>query len=80
MWVNRILAIPRMARYSPSGVTLSYVSSQLGHSNVAITATHYAKHTGDGYTPPVPVDIKRGELPCDLLARCGIPPKEQTSC
>jgi len=50
------------------GVQLGYVSQQLGHSDVAVTARHYAKWCGGNlYREPMP--LLPGELPADLLAR-----------
>ena len=54
-----------------SGVSLGYVSKQLGHANVAVTARHYARWTeGDSYREPMP--LERGEVPADLFARLAI--------
>jgi hypothetical protein len=51
-------------------VQLAYVSNQLGHADVAITARHYARWCGgDEYRPPIP--LADGEVPADLLARLG---------
>jgi integrase len=51
-----------------AGVQLAYVSNQLGHADVAITARHYAQWCGgDEYRPPIP--LGEGEVPADLLAR-----------
>ncbi len=51
-----------------SHLNLAYVSTQLGHSDVAVTARHYAKWLGGaGYrVPAIPTP---GEVPADLLAR-----------
>ncbi len=50
------------------GVQLGYVSQQLGHADVAVTARHYAKWVGgDAYREPM--TLLPGELPADLLAR-----------
>ena len=47
---------------------LGYISKQLGHADVAVTARHYAKWCGaDGYRDPMP--RLAGEVPADLLAR-----------
>jgi hypothetical protein len=49
-------------------VQLGYVSRQLGHADVAVTARHYAKWVeGDGYREPM--TLQPGEVPADLLAR-----------
>lgn len=51
-----------------AGVQLGYISVQLGHADVATTARHYARWTGDGaYCRPLAVEP--GEVPADLLAR-----------
>ena len=51
-----------------AGVPLAYVSRQLGHADVAVTARHYARWTGgDDYREPV--RLLPGEVPADLLAR-----------
>ncbi len=50
------------------GVQLGYISKQLGHANVKVTADHYAKWCGgDEYREPL--RLEEGELPPDLLAR-----------
>jgi len=50
------------------GVQLAYVSKELGHADVAVTARHYAKWcAGDVYRAPLP--LESGEVPADLLAR-----------
>jgi integrase len=49
------------------GIQLGYVSRQLGHADVALTARHYARWTGDdAYRQPV--EVGPGEVPADLLA------------
>ena len=51
-----------------AGVQLGYVSNQLGHADVAVTATHYARWTGrEDYRQPI--EVGPGEVPADLLAR-----------
>jgi len=51
-----------------AGVPLPYVSAQLGHSDIAVTARHYSKWCGgDGYRQPL--TLREGEVPADLLAR-----------
>jgi integrase len=59
-----------------AGVQLGYISRQLGHSSVAITATSYARWCG-GDTYRAPIALEPGELPCDLLAR--LPKASETS-
>ena len=50
------------------GVQLGYVSRQLGHADVAITARHYARWCGDdSYREPMA--LRAGEHPADFLAR-----------
>ena len=45
-----------------------FVSRQLGHADVAITARHYAKWCGDdSYREPMA--LREGEHPADFLAR-----------
>ena len=51
-----------------AGTQLGYVSRQLGHSDVATTARHYARWAGgDAYRSPL--EIRQGEVPADFLAR-----------
>ena len=51
-----------------AGIQLGYVSAQLGHADVGITARHYAKWVGgDVYREPMRLEL--GEVPADLLAR-----------
>ena len=53
-----------------AGVQLGYVSLALGHSDVAVTARHYARWAGgDDYRDPLALEW--GEVPPDLLARLG---------
>ncbi len=56
------------------GVQLGYVSQQLGHADVAVTARHYARWCGgDVYREPMA--LLPGEVPADFLARRhGVPP------
>ena len=50
------------------GVQLGYVSQQLGHAHVAVTARHYARWCGgDVYREPIQLAL--GEVPADFLAR-----------
>lgn len=51
-----------------AGVQLAYVSTQLGHADVAVTARHYAKWVG-GSVYREPMRLRDGEVPADLLAR-----------
>ena len=51
-----------------AGVQLGYVSTQLGHADVAVTSRHYARWAGgDEYRQPMTLEL--GEVPADLLAR-----------
>ena len=51
-----------------AGIQLGYVSTQLGHADVGVTARHYAKWVGaDTYREPM--QLLPGEVPADLLAR-----------
>ena len=51
-----------------AGVQLGYVSSQLGHADVAVTARHYAKWIGgDVYREPF--QLRPGDVPADFIAR-----------
>ncbi|MCH8083366.1 MAG: site-specific integrase [Myxococcales bacterium] len=53
-----------------AGVQLGYVSKQLGHSDVSVTARHYAKWIDDdAYRHPLTVGD--GEVPADLIERIG---------
>jgi integrase len=56
-----------------AGVQLAYVSHQLGHADVAVTAKHYARWCGDdAYSAPI--TLREGEVPADVLSRlskCG---------
>jgi integrase len=51
-----------------AGVQLGYVSRQLGHSDVSVTARHYARWAGgDAYRSPL--EAREDEVPADLLSR-----------
>ena len=50
------------------GVQLAYVSAQLGHSDVAVTARHYARWVG-GPEYREPARLLPGDVPADLIAR-----------
>jgi integrase len=51
-----------------AGVQLGYVSRQLGHSDVSVTARHYARWAGgDAYRRPL--EVREDEVPADLLSR-----------
>jgi integrase len=53
-----------------AGVQLGYVSRQLGHSDVSVTARHYARWAGgDAYRSPL--EVREDEVPADLLFRLG---------
>ena len=56
------------------GVQLGYVSRQLGHADVAVTARHYARWVGgDEYR--LPLALEPGEVPADLIARAADRPE-----
>jgi integrase len=48
----------------------TFASQQLGHSDVATTARHYARWCG-GSEYWEPLALEEGEVPADLLARFG---------
>ena len=51
-----------------AGIQLGYVSAQLGHADVSVTARHYARWIEyEIYREPM--QIAPGEVPADLLAR-----------
>jgi integrase len=52
-----------------AGVQLGYISRQLGHADVAVTARHYAKWCSPDDTYREPLRLRPGEVPADLLAR-----------
>jgi hypothetical protein len=55
-------------RLLTAGVQLGWISVQLGHSDVATTARHYARLTGgDLYREPL--HLRLGDVPSDSLAR-----------
>lgn len=56
-----------------SGVTLAYVSKQLGHGSVAVTERHYAKWIPDDADYVEPARFGPDELPADLFARFEVP-------
>ncbi len=56
------------------GVQLGYVSRQLGHADVAVTARHYAQWIdADEYRQPL--RVQPGEVLADLLARLNESPQ-----
>ena len=55
-----------------AGIQLGYVSEQLGHSDVSVTARHYARWAGGG-SYRAPMSVEPGEVPADLLARIDSP-------
>jgi len=61
-----------------AGVQLGYVSQQLGHSDVAVTARHYARWVG-GMEYREPMQLEPGEVPADLLARLDESPQQKSS-
>jgi integrase len=50
-----------------AGIQLGYISEQLGHSDVATTARHYARWAG-GRAYRRPLEVRDGEVPADLIA------------
>ena len=50
------------------GIQLGYVSKQLSHADVAITARHYARWVGDEIYRE-PVRLEPGDVPADAFAR-----------
>ena len=57
---------------------LGYVSHQLGHADVSVTARHYARWIeGDHYREPMV--LRSGEVPADLLARLGDPTSDPST-
>ncbi len=60
------------------GVQLGYVSQQLGHADVAVTAKHYAKWCGgDVYREAMALEA--GEVPADIIARASESPQAHPS-
>jgi integrase len=57
------------------GIQLGYVSQQLGHADVSVTAKHYARWAG-GNTYRSPLTVGEGEVPADLLSRLQIHPPQ----
>ena len=51
-----------------AGVQLGYVSSELGHADVSVTAKHYARWIG-GSRYREPMTLRPGEVPADFIAR-----------
>ena len=60
-----------------AGIPLPYVSSQIGHADVATTARNYARWIGVGryIAPP---RLGPGEVPPDLLARVSVARREES--
>ena len=48
------------------GVPITYIADQLGHSDITVTARHYAQWSHKGWKPPV--QLLEGQVPADLLA------------
>ncbi len=61
-----------------AGVQLGYVSQQLGHADVAVTARHYARWAG-GDIYRAPMILGPDEVPADFLARLESPQSPPTS-
>lgn len=51
-----------------AAVQLGYISRQLGHADVGVTARHYARWCGDDSCRE-PLRLEPGEVPADFLAR-----------
>lgn len=51
-----------------AGIQLGYISTQLGHADVATTARHYARWAG-GTAYRRALELAAGEVPADLIAR-----------
>jgi hypothetical protein len=54
------------------GVSIQWVSKQLGHGSISVTETHYAKYLGargEVFVYVEPARLAPGEVPADLLAR-----------
>jgi integrase len=58
-----------------AGVQLGYVSAQLGHADVAVTARHYAKWIG-GDVYRAPLQLRDGDVPADFIARFAYEPPQ----
>jgi len=62
------------SRLLTAGVQLGYVSQQLGHADVSVTARHYARWVG-GSSYRAAMRVEPGEVSADLLARLDSPHK-----
>lgn len=51
-----------------AGITLQYISGELGHECVGVTEKHYAKWIGED-DDREPMRLEEGAVPLDLLAR-----------
>lgn len=51
-----------------AGVSLGYISRQLGHADASVTARYYARWI-EHEVYRVPIQLRSGEVPADLLAR-----------
>jgi hypothetical protein len=61
-------ARPFASQLLTAGVQLGYISQQLGHADVAVTARHHARWLGgSAYREPLVLEL--GEVPADFLAR-----------
>jgi hypothetical protein len=55
-----------------AGVSIQWVSKQLGHTSIGTTETHYAEYRGAGghdFAYVEPLKFREGEVPADLLSR-----------
>ncbi len=76
MWKTLRILQP-IRRFARCGLCLGYLSAQLGHADVGITARHYARWCGtDTYRVPMP--LYPGEVPADLMARLESPESPPT--
>lgn len=60
-----------------AGTQLGYVSEQLDHADVSVTAQHYERWVG-GSQYREPIALGDGEVPADLLSRIGDQESEKT--
>jgi integrase len=53
------------------GISIQWVSRQLGHGSIGVTQSHYARYLGAGedHVYVEPARLEPGEVPADLLAR-----------
>ena len=61
-----------------AGVQLGYVSQQIGHADVSVTARHHARWVGSS-SYRAAMRVEPGEVSADLLARLDSPQSPPTS-